>query len=202
MDTDGIVDYISENSLEIMLMIAGLMSIIIVGLYMKKRDSGWYKLSVAIGAIAGALMVVTLLNTPDEWTLFDTTIVAIAGFALLIRPFKDTDFAIIIAILVMALAYLYLGSVTGDFEALSTGWPRIIMAVVAGALVYMILNFIQKVAQFIGKVLNIWLVLFILGAMCLVEGVLLITNNPSIFDYYNVWKDGSSIVISLVNANL
>ena len=57
------------------------------------------------------------------------------------------------------------------------------MAFIAGAFVYMITNFAEGLVKMFGKLLNFWPVLLILGLVCIVEAVLMLTGNGSIVDY-------------------
>ena len=104
--------------------------------------------------------------------------------------------AIILAIIAMAIAYIYLGSLTGDLEGLSHGTVRIVVAIVAGAFVYMVFNYIQKIAMMVGKILNWWPFLFVMGLICVVEGTLMLTGNGSILDLYHKYAGGAEEIVS------
>ncbi len=182
---------------EIMLIIGGLVSFLLVYLYRSDKDSGYYKAATVLGVIVGAIMIIFAATSYSNWPFFDSVLIIIAGFALVIRPFRDTDFAIIIAIVVMIVVYVYLGQQTGDFESLSHGTPRIIITIVAGAVAYMILHFVVKLAQLIGKILNFWPVLFILGCICLVEGALIIAGGKTLYDYIQDYRNTEQILRSV-----
>jgi hypothetical protein len=47
----------------------------------------------------------------------------------------------------------------------------------------MVLNFVEKLAMLIGKILNLWPVLLILGLICLVEGILIVAGGKTVYDY-------------------
>ena len=47
----------------------------------------------------------------------------------------------------------------------------------------MITNFAEGLVKMFGKLLNFWPVLLILGLVCIVEAVLMLTGNGSIVDY-------------------
>lgn len=179
---------------EIMLIVGGLVSFLLVHLYRSDKDSSPYKAAMVLGVIVGIIMIVFAATSYSDWPFFDSILIIIAGFALVIRPFRDTDFAIIISLVIMIVSYVYLGQLTGDFESLSSGYPRIILTVVAGAVSYMVLNYIQKLAQFIGKILNMWPVLFILGCICLIEGALIIAGGNTIYDYIQEYRNTEQIL--------
>lgn len=185
---------------EIMLIVGGLVSFLLVHTYRKDKDSTLYMAAMVLGVVVGIIMIIFAATSYTDWPFFDSLLIIIAGFALVIRPFRDTDFAIIIALVVMIVAYVYLGQLTGDFEGLSDGYPRIILTVVAGALAYMILNYIQKLAQFIGKLLNMWPILFVLGCVCLVEGALIIAGGQTLYDYIEEYRNGEEIISAILSA--
>lgn len=187
---------------EIMLIIGGLVSFLLVHLYRQDKDSGPYKAAMVLGVIVGIIMIVFAATSYSNWPFFDSVLIIVAGFALVIRPFRDTDFAIIVALVVMIVTYVYLGQLSGDFEVLNSGYPRIIVTIVVGALTYMILNYIQKLAQFIGKLLNMWPVLFILGCICLIEGALIVAGGNTIYDYIQEYRNAEQILIPFVQVFL
>ena len=183
---------------EVLLIAAGLVSILIVMTYRKDKDSGSYKGAMVLGVICGAALIAIGAMHYQEWTAFDMALIFIAGFAMVIRPFRKVEIAIIAAIVVMIALYYYLGTMTGDFAVLAEGTPRIIVAVVGGAFVYMILNFVEKIADLIGLILNLWPVLLILGIICIAEGALIIATGSSIFDYVEKYTAGEAIIASLL----
>ncbi len=184
MDADGILQSIKDNLPETLLVAAGLMAIFIAISYFRDKESLLYKFLMVVGTILGAFIIYESVTVGSEWYEFTRAVIAVAGFALVIRPFRNIDFAIVLAIIAMVIAYIYLGGMTGDFEPLSEGTPRLVLTVVAGAFAYMLFNYVQKVAMLVGKLLNCWPFLFLLGAICVVEGVLMLTGNGSLLDIY------------------
>ena len=183
---------------EIVLLLVGIVALFIVYMYLKDNDSPAYKLSVLLGVIIGAVMVfLCVTSKPGTGT---TVIVAIACFALIIRPFRDVHFAVIIALMVMVIVYLLLGNITQEpFDVLNHGWARIIVAFVAGSIVYMMLNFLQALVLGTAKVLNAWPILGILGIVCIVEAVCWFQGYPSVYDMIvDLIKDKTSSKIFLL----
>ena len=183
---------------EIVLLLVGIVALFIVYMYLKDNDSPAYKLSVLLGVIIGAVMV--FLCVTSKAGTGTTIIVAIACFALIIRPFRDVHFAVIIALMIMVIVYLLLGNITQEpFDALNHGWLRIIVAFVAGSIVYMMLNFLQALVLGTAKVLNAWPVLGILGIVCIVEAVCWFQGYPSVYDMIvSFVKDKTSSEIFLL----
>lgn len=182
------------DAAEIMLIVAGIFAFLIVYAYRRDEESAVYKAMMVFGFIAGVGVLATCSVTSDTLAFFDMILIIVASFALIIRPFRDTEFAIIFAICAMVVVYIYLGDLSGDLSGLSEGIPRYVITFVAGAFVYMLLNFLQKIAQFFGKILNYWPILFVLGLICLVEGALLMSGGKTIYDYIQDYRNGELFV--------
>lgn len=183
---------------EILLIVAGLVSFLIVYLYRDDKDATEYKLAMVGGLIVGVAITAVAAMNYSRWSAFDNALIFLAGFALIIRPFRQTQIAIIAALVVMVATYYYTGTLTGNLEFLADGTPRIVATIVAGAFTYMILNFIEKLADILGKFLNLWPVLLVLGIVCLVEAVLIIFNGTSLFDYYQKYKLIEAVATTLI----
>ena len=194
-DWQSLSDTLNSNHVpEIMLALVGIVALLIVFFYLKDKDSGKYKLMVLLGVIVGAIMVVLCVTSPMKTALGTTVIVAIGCFALIIRPFRDVHFAVIFAVLVMVVVYILLGSITQEpFDVLASGWPRIIVAFVAGSIVYMMLNFLQAIVLGSAKVLNAWPILIVVGVICIAESICVFMGYDSVYDtIVNFAKDKAS----------
>ena len=184
MDAESITDYITGHIPELILLVGGMIALLIVVTYVKNKESWKYKFFVLLGFIFGALMIYLCVSSHAGWPLFGSIVIAIAGFTLVIRPFKDVPFAAIFGLLVMVIVYISLGELTGTaVEFLAEGWPRIIAALIVGAIVFGILNFIESVLKMFGKLLNWWPLLMILGLICIVEAILMFTGYGSLYDF-------------------
>ena len=194
-DWQSLSDTLNSNHVpEIMLAPVGIVALLIVFFYLKDKDSGRYKLMVLLGVIVGALMVVMCVTSPMKTALGTTIIVAIGCFALIIRPFRDVHFAVILAVLVMVVVYLLLGSVTQEpFNVVASNPWRIIVAFIAGSIVYMMLNFLQAIVLGSAKILNAWPVLIVVGVICIAEAVCVYMGYDSVYDtIVNFAKDKAS----------
>ena len=194
-DWQSLSDTLNSNHVpEIMLALVGIVALLIVFFYLKDKDGGKYKLMVLIGVLVGILMVVLCVTSPMKTALGTTVIVAIGCFALIIRPFRDVHFAVIFAVLVMVVVYILLGSITKEpFDVLATGWPRIIVAFIAGSIVYMMLNFLQAIVLGSAKILNAWPILIVVGVICIAESICVFMGYDSVYDtIVNFAKDKAS----------
>ena len=194
-DWQSLSDTLNSNHVpEIVLILVGVIALLIVYTYLKDKDSGRYKLMVLLGVIIGVIMVALCLTSEMKTATGTTIIVAIGCFALIIRPFRDVHFAVILAVLVMVIVYILLGDVTQDpFDALNNGWPRIIVAFVAGSITYMLLNFLQAMVLGAAKILNAWPILAVVGIICIAEAICVWMGYDSVYDtIVNLIKDRTS----------
>lgn len=190
METTEIASWIEMHLPETMLFVGGILAILIVICYVRDKDSLKYKFTMFLGLIFGVIMLYEAMTMYGEWRMVTSVIVAIAGFALVIRPFREVHFAVIFALMVMVLVYIAFGGFEGymlfdsiDMAFLSDGWPRIIAAFLCGAVVYMVLNFAEAIVKLFGKVLNWWPLLLVLGIICVVEAGFMYMGYGSIMDY-------------------
>jgi hypothetical protein len=139
---------------------------------------------MALGVIFGAVMIFLSVSSYADWNLFPAAVIAITGFTLIIRPFREVHFAIIGALLIMVLVYIFLGGLAGtELNFLTELWPRIIVAFVVGALAYMIMNFAEAIIKIFGKLFNWWPFLLILAIICIVESLLMFLGYGSLYDF-------------------
>jgi len=173
----------------IVLMIGGFLALIIVALYLKDKDSAKYKFMVFLGFIFGVAIVFLAVFEGFHAQSYTLILIALGAFALIIRPFRDLHIAVIIGLCVMAIVYIALGNLVGadiagvDLTPIATGWPRFIIAFIAGAIVFGLLRFAEAIVKLGGAILNFWPVLLILGLLCIAEAVCQMMGYGSIFDY-------------------
>lgn len=190
MESTEIASWIEGHLPETMLFIGGILAILIVICYVKDKDSLTYKFAMFLGLIFGVIMLYESMTMYGEWRMATSVFVAVAGFALVIRPFREVHFAVIFALMVMVLVYIAFAGFEGymlfgsvDMTFLSEGWPRIIAAFLCGAIVYMVLNFAESIVKLFGKILNWWPLLLVLGMVCVVEAAFMYMGYGSIMDY-------------------
>ncbi len=180
---------------EMALILAGVLAILIAYLYVKDKDGINYKLVMLLGVLVGAVTAVLCVTSSLKGTMSTLIIVVVACFALIIRPFRDVKFAVVFAFFAMVVVYIFLGGLTGNLEALASGWPRIVVSFVAGAIVYLMLMFLQDLTLMFAKIFNMWPVLMILGIICIAEGISIFSGHGSVYDMLKAFLDSNKSVI-------
>ncbi len=195
METEQILDFVRDNLPQLILLIGGLLALCIAVAYAKDKDSGKYKALMFLGLLFGVAMLYESLTMYTTWRSITSILIALTAFTLIIRPFRNVNFSIIAALMIMAFVYIWLASFEGvvlfdqvDLTPLSQGWIRIGIAFVSGAIVYGICRFAEAIVKFFGKLLNFWPILFVLGLICIAEAVLMFMGYGSIFDYVDTEK--------------
>ena len=187
MDGIDITTWLGDNLPQTILLIGGLLAVLIAVTYVKDKDSWKYKGLMFLGFLFGVFMAIEASAYYGTWAMVTSVFVAVAAFTLIIRPFREVHFAVIIALFVMVLVYIWLGGVTtvSDFDVsfLSENPVRVIVAFILGAVVYGLLNFAEALVKGVGKILNWWPLLLVLGLVCIAEAVFMFMGYGSITDY-------------------
>ncbi|MDO5853554.1 MAG: hypothetical protein Q4Q62_05825 [Thermoplasmata archaeon] len=187
METSDITAWLYDNLPQVTLLIGGLLAVAIAVAYFKDKDSGKYKALMALGVVFGVVMALEAALYYGEWRLITSVFVAVAAFTLIIRPFREIHFAVIIGLFIMVLVYIWLGGLTEvsgvDISFLADNPVRIVVAFVIGGLAYAVLNFGEALVKLFGKILNWWPLLFVLGCLCIVEAAFMFMGLGSIADY-------------------
>ena len=204
MDATPVVDWIRDNLPETILFIGGLLAVCIALAYAKDKDSGKYKALMAVGFLFGLAMLYESMTMYATWRTVTSMLIALTAFTMIIRPFRDVNFSIVAALLIMAFVYIWLGSLSGsvlfnaiDLPPLSEGWVRLIIAFVAGAIVYGVCRFAEAIVKFFGKLFNCWPILFLLGLVCIGEAALMFMGYGSVFDYLDTGAIKDAIDVNL-----
>ncbi len=185
---------------EIALILAGIVALAIVYFYLKDKDGMNYKLTMTLGVILGAVTAVLCVTSSLKGNLSTLIIVIICCFALVSRPFRDVKFAVIFALFAMIAVYLFLGNLDGNLEALSKGWPRVIVAFIAGAVIYLLLMFLQELTLLFAKMFNTWPILLVIGIICIAEGISIYSGHGSVYDLLKSYLDSNKgIILALLS---
>ncbi|MFT0899006.1 hypothetical protein [Candidatus Methanoprimaticola sp. MG2] len=190
MEVSDITGWLSSNLPQVILIVGGLLAIAVAVSYAKDKDSGKYKALMVLGFIFGIFMALEAATNFGHWNTVTSVIIAVAAFTLIIRPFREVHFAVILGLFVMVVVYIWLGGLTEvsgiDISFLADNPVRIIVAFIIGGLCYAIFNFGEAIVKLFGKILNWWPLLFLLGCVCVVEGAMMFLGYGSIVDYINI----------------
>ena len=180
---------------EMALVLAGILAIVIAYLYIKDKDGANYKIAMLLGMLVGAVTAVLCATSYLKGNMGTLIIVTIACFALVSRPFRDVKFAVIFAMFAMIIVYIFLGELDGNLEVLASGWPRFVVSFIAGAIVYMMLMFLQDLTLMFAKIFNTWPILMVLGVICIAEGISIYTGHGSVYDMIKAYLDSNKEII-------
>lgn len=185
---------------EIALILAGIMAIVIAYLYIKDKDGANYKIAMLLGVLVGAVTAVMCATSYLKGNMGTLIIVIIACFALVSRPFRDVKFAVVFALFAMIVVYIFLGNLTGgNFEVLASGWPRIVVSFIVGAIVYLLLMFLQDLTLLFAKIFNMWPIMMVLGVICIAEGISIYTGHGSVYDMLKAYLDSNKgLILALI----
>lgn len=190
MEVSDITGWLSSNLPQVILIVGGLLAIAVAVSYAKDKDLGKYKALMVLGFIFGIFMALEAATNFGHWNTVTSVIIAVAAFTLIIRPFREVHFAVILGLFVMVVVYIWLGGLTEvsgiDISFLADNPVRIIVAFIIGGLCYAIFNFGEAIVKLFGKILNWWPLLFLLGCVCVVEGAMMFLGYGSIVDYINI----------------
>jgi len=196
---DSFVDTLNSNNVpEILLLVMGVVALAIVIGYREDKDSALYKVLVLIGVLTGAFLVYVAMAVDTGWSKGTLIVLTVAAFTLIVRPIKDVNIAAVIGLIVAVWVYLMLPDLVADIQepfdfikVIGDGVPRIIVSIFAGAMVFMVLQFIQALVMLFGKIFNAWPFLLIIGIWCIVEAVFLLMGYNSTYDY----------IVTMINDN-
>lgn len=198
---DSFVETLNSNNVpEILLLLMGVVALAIVFAYMNDKESVLYKILMIAGVAMGAFMVYVAMAIETGWDKGTLIVLTVAAFTLIVRPIRNVNVAAVIGLIVAVWVYLILPDLVNPLEPpfdflhpLASGIPRLIVAIVAGAMVFTILQFIQALVSLFGKILNAWPFLIVIGIWCIVEAVFLLMGYSSTYDYIvSLIKDSSS----------
>lgn len=66
MDADGILQSISDNLPEVLLVVSGVMAVLIALTYVKRKESVLYKFLMVVGVVLGTVMIYESLTVGGE----------------------------------------------------------------------------------------------------------------------------------------
>ena len=136
------------------------------------------------GFFAGIILIVTgAAAWQTQATNIDTYtqyLLIIAGLVLILKPIKDFPWAALLGLIAGGLSagavYFFIGLPETVFGIASI-WVYVIIFLIPAVIVYMVFKFIEDVLKMVGTILASRPVTFIVGFMCIAQGILLLLGN-------------------------
>lgn len=113
----------------------------------------------------------------DNYTII---LLIIAGLALVLKPIKDFPWASLLGLIAGSLsagAVYFFFTLPETIFGISSMWFYVAIFLIPAVIVYMVFKFIEDVLKLLGMLLASRPVTFIVGAMCIAQGILLILGN-------------------------
>jgi hypothetical protein len=135
------------------------------------------------GFFVGILMIVTgvatlSIGTPQVDT-YTGYLLIVAGLALFLRPIKDIPWAAVLGLIVgglcAGLVYFFF-PLPETVLGIASPWVYLVIFLIPAVIVYMVFKFIEDLLKLVGMVLGSKPVTFIVGLVCIAQGVLLLLN--------------------------
>lgn len=135
------------------------------------------------GFFAGIILVITGAAAGQTQSpqvgIYTQYLLIIAGLALILRPIKDFPWAALIGLIVGGLcagAVYFFYPLPDVVFGISSTWIYLLIFLIPAVLVYLVFKFVEDVLKLVGTLLASKPVTFILGCVCLAQGVLLILD--------------------------
>ena len=134
------------------------------------------------GLFVGILLILTAAagwNTSPQVETYTKYLLIIAGLALFLRPIKDIPWAALLGLIVgglcAGLVYFFY-PLQGPVFGVDAIWVYLLIFLIPAVIVYMVFKFIEDVLKLIGMILGSKPVTFIVGLVCIVQGLLLLLD--------------------------
>ena len=143
------------------------------------------KIMSFFGFFAGIILIVTgaaawqtQATQVDNYTIY---LLIIAGLVLMLRPIKDFPWAALLGLIAGGLSagavYFFFPTLIPETVfGIASIWVYVIIFLIPAVIVYMVFKFIEDVLKLIGTLLASRPVTFIVGLICIAQGILLLLN--------------------------
>ena len=139
------------------------------------------KIMSFFGFFAGIILIITgaaawQTQAPNVDT-YTTYLLIIAGLVLILRPIKDFPWAALLGLIAGGLcagAVYFFVPLPETVLGIAAIWVYVIIFLIPAVIVYMVFKFIEDVLKLIGTLLASKPVTFIVGCVCIAQGVLLL----------------------------
>ena len=134
------------------------------------------------GFFVGILLIVTgaaALSTQGLVDNYTQYLLLVAGLALFLRPIKDIPWAALLGLIVGGLSagiVYFFFPLPETVVGISSTWVYLAIFLIPAVIVYMVFKFIEDLLKLIGTILGSKPVTFIVGIVCIVQGVLLLLD--------------------------
>jgi len=134
------------------------------------------------GFFVGILLIVTAgiawstQSQVDNYTIY---LLIIAGLALFLRPIKDVPWAALLGMIVGGLAagiVYFFFPLPETVIGIASTWIYLAIFLIPAVIVYIVFKFIEDLLKLVGMILSSKPVTFIVGLVCIAQGVLLLLN--------------------------
>jgi hypothetical protein len=135
------------------------------------------------GLFAGIVLIITgatawQTQAPqiDNYTI---ALLIIAGLALILKPIKDFPWAALLGLIAGGLcagAVYFFFPLPETVFGIASIWVYVIIFLIPAVIVYMVFKFIEDVLKLIGTILASKPVTFIIGCICIAQGVLMLLD--------------------------
>jgi len=126
--------------------------------------------------VTGAAAWQTQATNIDTYT---TYLLIIAGLALMLKPIKDFPWAALLGLIAGGLcagAVYFFFPLPETVLGIASTWVYVIIFLIPAVIVYMVFKFIEDVLKLIGTLLASKPITFIVGCVCIAQGVLLLLD--------------------------
>ncbi|MCW4035030.1 MAG: hypothetical protein NWF03_06660 [Candidatus Bathyarchaeota archaeon] len=140
------------------------------------------KILALFGFFVGILLIVTGGTAWQTQAAIDTYtkgLLIIAGLALFLKPIKDFPWAALIGLIAGGLcagAVYFFFPLPETVFGFASIWAYVIIFLVPAVIVYMVFKFIEDVLKIVGTILSSRPVTFVVGAACIIQGILLLLD--------------------------
>ena len=135
------------------------------------------------GFFVGILLIVTAAAAwstqgPQVYT-YTRYLLIVAGLALFLRPLKDIPWAALLGLIVGGLSagiVYFFFPLPETVLGIASMWVYLLIFIIPALIVYIVFKFIEDLVKLIGTLLGSKPVTFIVGLVCIAQGVLLLLD--------------------------